>query len=177
MQPYFKHELLVGLSIIFGGILVFGITSFLLSVDIDTQAKEAAFARALIAERGAAFGALAELKQGASEAARYKEAMNKILVTQDQLIDFPRWREGLARGRGLSFSFSFQGGPTGASDSLPAYIPFSMRAAGGQENIIGFLKEVELQSPRFLINLETFSVRGGGGGYEFSGNGKVFFRE
>src|SRR3990172_6017752 len=121
MQPYFKREILIGFSIIFGGMLVFGGSVFFLSLDVDTQAEKAAVARATIVERGAALDALAGLKQSASEAARYREAMNKILVTENQLIDFPKWLEGLARGRSLGFSFSFQGAPTASSETMPAH--------------------------------------------------------
>lgn len=177
MQSYFKKELLVGLSIVLGGILIFGAASLFLSLDVFSQSEKTAAARALIAERSAALEALAGLKQSAPEAARYKEVMNKVLVTENQLIDFPKWLDGLARGRNLALSFSFQGERIASSETLPAHIFFSMRIRGGLENIIDFLKEAEFQSPRFLVRLDGFSARRDGGDYDFSANGRVFYRE
>ncbi len=176
MHSYFKREILIGFAIIFGSILVFAAIIFFVSQDVAVQAEKVVIARTLIAERGATLSALAGLKKDAPAAARYKTALNAILATQDQLFDFQRWLEGLARGRSLSMSFSFQGSPALPSAEAPGYTPFTIRTGGGFASVLGFLKDIELASPRFLLVLDTFTLRSGGGNYDFSANGRVFFR-
>ncbi|MDO8536971.1 MAG: hypothetical protein Q7R94_01860 [bacterium] len=177
MQRYFKREILVGLSVIFGSILLLGAALLLLSSDISAQTEGVVGGRDLISERAATLNALAELKRDSPVASKYREAMRKILVTRDDLLDFSRWLEGLARGRGAVFSFAFQGEPSPPTEENPGNIAFSMRVSGGLDVLLGFLEDIEYKAPRFLLSIDSFNVRADGSGYTLAGVGKVFFRQ
>jgi len=179
MQSYFKREVIIGFSIIFVSVAVFLVGGFFLSRDIALQADNVVGNRSLILERAAILDTLADLKNDAVSAADYRRAMNAILVTRDQVaLGFSDWIGGLARGRDLSFSpVSFQGSPLAPADDVPGHFLFSIRVSGEAENILAFLRDIELQSPRFLVALDRFGVQQEGSNFVFSGNGKVFFRE
>lgn len=177
MQAYFKKELIISLSIIFGSILLLGTAILFLSYDVAAQAEKVVSGRNSLLERANSLGVLAELKSGAIKAAVYRQAMNKILVTKDQLLDFRGWLDGLARGRNLTLSFSFRGETVPPSGDLPASIGFSLGVKGGLEDVLGFLKDIEFASPRFLLSLDDFSGKRDGLNYDFIGDGKVFFTD
>lgn len=175
MERYFEREILISFSIILGAILFLGTASFFLARDVSSEAKMIVSDRSLVSQRAADLSALAELKKDSAEASRYRQIMGKILVTQDQLLDFPKWLEGFARGRQLNYSFSFLGNSIEPSEETPGYTSFSLGLNGGLDGLIGLLKDIEVLSPRFLVSVDNFSTRRNDPSYSFSLNGRVFF--
>ena len=155
--------------------MVLDITSFFLARDVSSEAKMVISDRAVVSQRAAGLNALAELKKYSPEASRYRQAMGKILVTQDQLLDFPKWLEGLARGRQLGYSFAYASDSTDPGEETPGFAHFSLRLSGGLDGLVGFLKDLEFLSPRFLVAADDFNTRYDGSNYSFSLNGRVFF--
>ncbi len=174
MQEYFKKELFLDFSIILGSVLLAAVAIFFLNKDVASQAEKVSSARLSVAKQTAALGILATLKKDAPVAANYRQAMRRILITEDQLLNFPRVLESLARGRNLSLSFSPQGNPSGAGENTPGQLPFSLRLGGGLDNIIGFISDAELQSQNFLVSLDSFNLKGNGSYYDFTGGARVF---
>ncbi|MEK7195264.1 MAG: hypothetical protein AAB655_01055 [Patescibacteria group bacterium] len=177
MANSFKREIIISASVIIGSILIMSVALYFLAKDIDSQAEKVAAARFAISDKALALEALANLKNGVPKADLYKQAMDKILVSRDQLIDFPRWLDGLARSRQVAFTSSFQGNQVEPQGGLPAYVGFMMDAGGSLNNLIGFFKDVETQAPRFLVNFERFDLNGGGSEYKIAAYGKVFFKD
>lgn len=176
MPQELRREFLISFGIIIGGLIVAGAASFFLSRDVAMQAGNAAEARELIRQRAATLGALADLKKGAPQAAVYRTALDKILVSEDQLLDFPRWLDGLARGRGVSLNFSFAEGQIQPEGQVPGSVGFSVDINGRLDSITGFLNDIELGPPRFLLGLEDFKLSGEGNGYSLKIKGRIYFR-
>jgi len=147
-----------------------------LSRDLESEAEKTATDRILISKRAAALESLADLKRNSAKADAYKQAMDKILISQDQLLDFPRWLEEAARIRRLALTFSFQGSEVQPQPNFPGYINFSLDLSGPIDDLTQFLKDFERQEPRFLVSLESFDFVRDGSIYRVLTRGKVFFR-
>jgi len=167
---------IIGSVLIIGSIIVFGASFYFLSKSFDSMTKDIAADRLLIAGNTVTLGNLAELKQADQESARYKKAMGKLLVSKDQLIDFGNWLDGLARVRQIAMDFSFSGSEVAPQENLPGYINFSLDIAGPLDALTSFLKDIELQATRFLVNLDGFNAVRSDAGYRIVTNGKVFFK-
>lgn len=176
MPNHFKQEITLSLSIIGGSIIVFGVLLYFLSQDVVSQADKIVADRLVVSQRATAIEALAELKNNKPKANAYFEAMNKILVTQDQLLDFPRWLDGLARVRQVGMNFSFHGTQNPSTGSSPGFISFSLDLTGASQNLIDFMKDIEFRSPRFLATIDNFDFTRKESGYRIMANGKVFFK-
>lgn len=176
MPDRFRRELLISLFVIIGGLLIFSATLYLLSSDLSARAEKIVADRALISQRSAALEFLAESKKNTPRADVYKQAMDRILVSQDQILDFSRWLDGLARVRQVGLSFSFQGGQVSPHGDAPGYIGFSLDLNGKLDDLTNFLKDIEFQSPGFLINLDNFDLSRNGSNYRILTQGRVFFK-
>lgn len=176
MFNHFRRELIFGLAFIGGGIVVFTSAIYFFSQDLESRADKVVSDRTLINQRAAALGALADLKRDSPPADIYKRAMDKILVSQDQLLDFPRWLDGLARVRRIGLNFSFQGNQIAPGENAAGYVAFSLDLIGKLDDLVDFLKDVEFRSPRFLISLEGIDLTRNGTDYRILSQGKVFFK-
>jgi len=176
MQKYFRRHLIINLAAITVIILIFWAALSWLSLDVDSVVDKIVVDRTLIKKKAEAIGILAELKQTAPEAASYKKSVDAILPPQEQLLDFPRWLDGLARARRLNIGFDFQGRETPPQDASPGYAAFILNIGGALTDILAFVKDLELQVPRYLIGIEGFDLKETGEGYQLSTRGRVFFR-
>lgn len=176
MQDYFKRELIISFSVIGISIVFFGALFYVLAGDISSKAQKISDDRAAALERAAAVDAIAGLKQGEPEAAKYRSAMDQLLVPEAQLLDVPKWLDGLARVRQVGETFAFQGNQVPAAGDTPGYINFSLGITGNFDSMLDFLKDVELRSPRFLVQLDKVELTSLDGSYQGSTNGRVFFK-
>lgn len=176
MGSRFRRGLIISSAIIAGSFLISGVAVYLIGLDLRLQADKIGTARALIANHSAVLASLAHLKNDAAQAASYKTALDKVLVSQNQLLDFKKWVDGLARTNGLEHSFSFQGEPVLPSGDSPGYYNFSLDASGPQRNLAEFMETIEYRSPRFLSSLSSFNLTRSGDNYRISTQGNVYFR-
>ena len=176
MHHHFRKELLISFGIIAGSVVFIGLSVFFLSRDIAYQSEKITEDRVAVAQRTVSLGALASLKKDAPRAAAYKQAISQVLVTKDQLLDFPKWLDGIARGRQLSLSFSFSGSESPPQENSPGHIPFSMDVSGELDDLNDFLKDIEYKSPKFLVTMDGFDTSGGGSSYRIRTSGRVYFR-
>lgn len=176
MGRHFRRELIISVAIIAGALVIFGAAFYFLAGDLQFQSKKIVDVRAAIASRVATLDSLATLKGGAAPAAGYEQAIDRILVTQDKLLDFPKWLDGLARAHKVGSSFSFQGDPVLPQGNTPGYYSFSLNISGNLNDMADFMKDVEYQSPQFLTSLYGFDISGSGDNYAVVTSGKVFFR-
>lgn len=147
-----------------------------LSADVQAQADRIQKDRVLIRERSASIGALAELKARASQATLYEQKLNAFLPAQEQLLDFPRTLDNLARIRKVSLSFAFQGGQVTPQGGMPGAVGFTLDVAGAFPDILSFLNDVEIEPPRFLADLGSFDITRSGDSYRLLMPGRVFFK-
>lgn len=176
MHQLFRRQVVFSFSIIIGSFLVFAAVLYFLFLSLSAQSEEIIAAKAAIAEKTSTLGALTALKKEAPDAIRYEEALNRILVSRDQLLGFPGWLDSLARGRRVELQFAFGGGEADPSEVSAGYVEFSIDASGSLENLISFLEDAELKAPGFLAGLESFNLSGSGSDYRISAKGKVYFR-
>jgi len=176
MHNRFRRELLTSVAIIAGSFLISGIALYFLASDLQYQTQKIGFARAAVVSSYTTLDSFAVLKKGAAQAASYSQAMNKILVPQDRLLDFGKWLDGLARAHRIDESFSFGGEPAPPQENAPGYYIFSLGLSGKLGSIMDFMKDVEYKSPRFLTNLGSFDLSRSGDDYRVSINGRVSFK-
>ncbi len=176
MVSHFKRDLIISFSIIAGSIAVFGTLFYFLSQDLYLQSGKISADRSIINQRAATIDSLNNLKKDAPNADVYLKAMNKLLVPQDQLFDFSRWLDGIARVRQVGMSFHFNGNIVSSQGNSPSYIAFSLDLNGGIQNLLDFLKDVEFRSPRFLVRIDNFDFTKNDRGYRILSNGRVFFK-
>jgi hypothetical protein len=176
MPNHFRRELTISAIVIFGGLAIFSAVFYLLSSDLISQTGKIVADKALLAKRTATLEALASLKKDAAGAVLYKQAMDRLLVSQDQLIDFPKWLDSLARVRQIGLNFSFTGDQVPPGIDTPGYIIFSIDINGALDNLIAFIRDIELQSPRFLVALSGFDLNKTDSNYRITSQGRVFFR-
>ena len=184
MHHLFRRQIVFSFAIIAGSILVLGAALYFLFFSLSAQSEEIIAAKAAIAERTSTLEALTTLKKEAAEALRYKGALDRILVSRDQLLDFPAWLSSLARGRRVEMQSAFVSEGVDPGETNAGYVGFSIYASGGAEDIIAFLEDAELKAPGFLVGLESFDLSGGGSinltagvsDYRISSKGKVYFK-
>ncbi|RJQ29869.1 hypothetical protein C4571_00405 [Candidatus Parcubacteria bacterium] len=176
MQKYLRREFFLSASIIVLSFVVFGVGVWWYGTSLEKVTKEILVDRLLLKKRTEAIGVLAQFKSEAPVAGAYQKAMDAILPAEDQLLDFPRWIESIARARNLEAGFSFQGGAVPAQEDSAGYIGFTMSVNGSLSDIFGFVKDLELQTPRFLSSIDGFDLHGADAQYQFSSRGRVFFK-
>ncbi len=176
MNNSFRRELLTSAAILVGGVLAVSLGLYWLSNDLDDLTVKIVTGRAVIAKQTQIIGDLAELKRDSIQARVYAQAISGLLVTKDQLIDFPHWLDELARSRHVDLSFSFDNTPVPAQGDLPAYNGFSIGVGGALENDIDFIRDIESRAPRFLVNLTSFEVVRNGSDYRITSHGQVYFK-
>jgi hypothetical protein len=176
VEHEFRKKFLMQIGIASGVIAALVLATGWFAADLETQAGKVAQDRILIRERSASLTALAELKRSAPQALRYEQKLNAFLPTQEQLLDFPRTLDNLARVRRLTLNFAFQGGQTTPQGDTPGAIGFALDVSGDFEDVLGFLKDVEFEPPRFLAAFDTFDLTRSEEGYRLFTQGRVFFK-
>lgn len=176
MKNKFRRSVLVSSSIVLASFAVFSVGLYFASNNLSKEAEQVVINKDLLGRRTRILESLAELKRAAAEAELYQAQMDLLLPTQDQLIDFPRWLEGLARVHGAKVAFAFKGGGAEPTERSAGFTPFTLRVEGTYGNIVEFLKEFEIQSQRFLLTLEGVELVRSGNIHQFSTEGRVFFK-
>jgi hypothetical protein len=175
-QDNFKRHVWIGVGIIAGSMVVFGVAFYILAGNIQKQADAITVGRNTIANQSALINSYSNLKENAAAAAAYQAAMDKLLATQDNLIAFPSQIDGIARNDGVDMTFSFQGDPVPASLNTAGYVGFKLDVTGPLSGIIVFLKNIESSAPILLLKIDTFDLAQSGSGYALAATGRVFFK-
>ena len=177
MDKSFKLNVWIGVGIIAGGILLFFLLGAYLSGRIEGKSDAIAADRLVIAKRAELFANLAELKNRSAEVAKYRQKIDALLPSKDQLFSFPQTLNGLAIIHKISLNFSFKGAPIPPKTDFPGTANFSMDMNGSLENIALFLDDVEINATRFLIGVDSFDlVNISGTEYRLSAQARVFFK-
>ena len=173
MFPNFKRQVIVSAAIIGGSLVVFGIAFWQLDVTLSSQTAEIIRSRDLITGRTAAVVVLSELKNIAPQVTPYERAMNVLLPVPEQLLDFPRYLDGLAKLHNVTMSFSFQESRPSEENS-PGFTVFTLNAGGDERSVLSFLREIESPTARFLVNIGSVTVARLSNLYQLNMQGRVF---
>lgn len=172
----FKKQAWIGVGIVVGSMIVFGVGFFILAGDIQTQVQAVTAGRDTVANQSVLINSYSNLKENAPAAATYQAAMDKLLATQDDLIGFPSQIDGVARNDNVDLTFSFEGDPVSAGSSTVGYVGFKLNAIGSLDGITAFLKDVELSAPISFSKIDSFDLTQDGSNYSLDAEGRVFFR-
>ena len=119
----FKRRAWVGIGIIAGSMIIFGIGFYVLTGDISQQAALVTQSHDAVASQSALINSYSNLKKNAPAAATYQVAMDRLLAAQDDLIAFPSQVDGIARNDGVESDLFFCGRSCAAE---PERIPWGM---------------------------------------------------
>jgi len=155
MKDTFKRNLWISVSIIVGSIMLAWIGVYLLSGQITGQVKKIIADRSIVAQQATALASLADLKRDAPKAAPYENAINTLLPDQYQLIGFSEWLDGRGKQFSVTTHFSLQGTPAPSAPGTVGTAPFSADAEGSAENLLAFMKDIEIQAPAFLLSISS----------------------
>lgn len=166
----------VGLGVVIGSMVVFGVVFYILAGIISGQADAITRSRNDAANQSALINSYGNLKANSAAAAVYQTAMNKLLTSQDNLISFPSEINGIARTNGVETSVSFQGDPVPSKANTAGYVGFKLNATGPLSGITSFLQDVESSAPILLSKIDNFELVQSGSNYTLTAMGKVFFK-
>jgi hypothetical protein len=172
----FKKQMWIGIGVVAGSMIIFGVAFFILVGNIQTQADAITTSRNDIASQSALVNSYSDLKANVAEAVTYQTAMDKLLATQDNLISFPSQIEAIAQNDGVTITFSFQGDPVPAGNKTVGYVEFGLNASGPLNGIIAFLNDIESATPILLSKVDTFDLTESGSSYTLAATGRVFFK-
>ncbi len=161
---------------IIASIAMFWGAFYWLDHDLKKQTAAITEARYSIRRNAGLLETLANLKNLLPRVKLYEGKLNNLIHTRDELIDFPRYLEDLARRHNLAMNFSFQGVAAPAEAEQAGSQNFSLDISGSYDALERFLKELELTSVRYVAQLDNLDVSRQSEGYRILTRGRVFFR-
>ena len=176
MEKTFKKDILIGLAVIFGSLLLATGALFWLSRDINDRVGKIIDKRGLITQQTGLADTIATLKTGKAEADRYLSALGSLVPQKDDLFTFPKWVDGFSKNYGIGMNFAFSGGETEPSEDTLGFAPFTLTLSGPLNRIQVFLTDLESRANQFLVGIDSYSVRPSGEEYSVSVAGKVYYK-
>ena len=160
LQTNIKRPLVIA-GIVVGLSLVLGIGgSWALASYINSEVAAVSAAR-IEAARIATLGPrLATLKSQEAEADAYARVISLLLPTQEQLLEMPRVIESVGNAHSVSARLSFVGSGDPAATEIGATLPFALTATGAPANLAEFLRDIEIQNPRYTISISSADIAG-----------------
>jgi Tfp pilus assembly protein PilO len=176
MQDNFRRESWISIAVIVGSLLVYGGLVWWFDRDLEAKAKDVALSRSLINQRAKSIEVLANLKRNSREVESRQEIMAQLIPVREELLNFPRWLEGIARLHGVAMVFSFDPGTTPPQGDRPGHENFRLTANGSYEELERFFRDIEQQSSRFLLSLNSFDLVRTESDYRATVLGRVYYR-
>ncbi len=172
----FRNSLLIGTSIIVSSFIVFGVAAYFFSEAITAEAEKISEDRATINRNNQLISGLAEQKTIDPEVQKFTRAINLLLPTKDDLVNFSSWLNGLSRVYNIGVNFSFNGDAVSPEGDVAGFIRFTLNASGNYSDLVNFLRDVEMKDPRYTVSFDGFDLKRSGGDYQAGVSGRVFFR-
>lgn len=176
MEKEFRKELWVFTGIMCGTLLIGGGLLVWMNQRIVEETKKISENRFAFMQYSRTIDLLAELKRAAPVVKSYQEKMNLLLPKKDDLVEFPRWIDGLSRVNKVSHNFAFQGSMVAAQEKEPGSMGFTLDVSGANENVRNFFRELELRSNRFLTSVDSFDLAESVEAVRVLARGRIFFR-
>lgn len=167
----FKKRLTIHIGVPLAVFILLLASFFFIGGDIAVRAERIKQLRGEISFRSQANQSLASLRRDAQKASDYVFILDNILLSRDQLLDFPRRTEAVALQNNVSFSFGF-GGETPKDGADFGTINFSASSAGSFDNLLNFLKYIE--NSGYFVKIESFDLQRKESNFQGSFSGKIF---
>ena len=167
----------VSIASVLGAFLVAGAALAWLNHSLSEETGKVVEKHVVLAQYSQTVDLLADLKKVAPLVVSYQDKINLLLPRKDDLLEFPRWLNGLSRANKVSLgNFAFQGATVAEKDTDAGYLGFTLDVAGPLDGIGQFFREIELHSSRFLVGIDNFDVSQADGAARALVRGRVFFR-
>lgn len=176
MLKSFRQKIISSAVVILLCFLIFAGAAYWLSSDISQKTQKISQERALLFRFSQLAEVLANLKNNATVAASYEEKINNLLPGQEDLLNFPRWLDGVARAQNLSLRFNFQGDQVMPQGNNAGYLRFTLQITGPSQGILNFLSEVEEKTNQYLMTIDQFELSRAGSDQELDCQGLVYFK-
>jgi hypothetical protein len=177
MNTTFKRNIIISSSIILGSFMVAALTLSYFTNAVAAKALVISADRSLISKQIGSLVSLSTLKAEQPQVAVYKDAIDSLLPTDDGVLDFSQWVNGIAANDQVVAVISFTNTTNPASATKPGTTSFSIDATGSESAILAFMNDIESKSPGYLIKIAAFDLTYNNPGYEFKGQGTVFSRQ
>lgn len=165
--------MLAQIGIILAIVVVFLTMIFWLSGDISERVVKIQNQQRELVARSISLESLSSLKSDAAAAKTLSSLLENILPLKDQLINFPKDMEEIARISGMDFGTSF-GDEKSATESEPGYIAFVFTIGGNYEKIVNFMRQAE--QSRYIIQWNNVDIAEKSSVYRGTISGRVFSR-
>lgn len=176
MKNNLKKQLWISFSLVLATLIIASVALYYIAGDIAVKADKIVSDRTLIDQQTGAIAVLTNLKAQEPQAMSYEAAMENLLPTQDGLIGFGDWLNGIAATNQVSANFSFQENATLATANTPGDTGVSLSVSGPISNIENFLEDVESSSPGFLVSIDSFDLSQSNGSYQLTAQGDTYSR-
>jgi len=172
----FRKHILINLGITFGIITAICVLMVFVYGDFKAVGESIENIIKTRATKTQAISSLNLLKQNAAEATVMASKLNNALPLRESLFSFSEEMNRLARGLGLTSSFTFGNEIASGSESSPDRAEFTMNISGGREQVLAFMSAFE--SSRYFTRVKSFEFLSQGTNTSaFQGilSGEVFF--
>ncbi|MEK7181267.1 MAG: hypothetical protein AAB738_02970 [Patescibacteria group bacterium] len=177
MSGDFKHQLWITLGVFLGVILLFGGGLLALEAKVSSRVGEITNQRGLIQQASTLTETLANLKNEKQVAGGYSKSLEQLVTNRDDLVvGFSRWLESEAKLYSVGASFNFEGSEVSPTADSFGYARLSLKLSGPLTSVASFLKHLERESMRFLMNFESFNISQNQNDYSVSVAGLVYFK-
>ena len=176
MKDNFNKYLIFNFGGIFLAIIIAFVVYSFISQDITANTNKFISNRDLILRQDNALSSFSKIKEEMTQIAPYQTAMDKLLPSQNELINFPDWLQNTAGMYNVVETFSFASGTVESKGLDPGYINFSLVVDGSSDDAISFLKYIESSAPGFLLSFSSFSLLNSQNDTKITVAGKLFFK-
>ncbi len=174
-DPFYR-QLFLNIGIISVTIVLAVVGLSLLLSDVGAKADLISKYRATTALRNTNLTAIVDLQKNAAEASVYQKAIDRLLPKQDDLIGFPQKVQTLAASYNTNAQITFAGEPTSPANGVAGFVAFNLNVSGQLGDTLAFLKNLETQSPQFLVAIDTTDFSSDGSSGNITASGRVFFQ-
>lgn len=172
MQGHSRRTVFISVAVIVVSFTAAGLSFFIVNKDLSVQVDAIVKTRELIRDRAVKVVELTNLEKDVSLANTYRQSLDALLPNEDQIYDFTRYLDLLARTHRVGIEFRFDSSVSATTES-PGYATFTVGANGSAVDLVAFLKSLETQSSQYLLTVEGASISRPGGTYRLSFSGKV----
>lgn len=169
----FRFRLFVNIAITFGLMAFLGGLLAIIGFDINNRVIKIQDSRLELAKRNRFISDLADLQRDFNKISQYSSVLENVLPRRDQLFDFSKELEAAARQQNIGLGFIFSNEQAPAEDS-PGAASFSLTLQGQSDNVVSFLKKIEMM--RFITNFSGLDFTRQGDNVNMSLSGLVYFQ-
>ncbi len=152
----FKKKLLIQAIILGAGVFLLALLIILLNADINKRAEKIVQYKRELEIRNQTIALLTNSNADFERAQPMETVLSDLLPSKDQLINFPKELDTLARGYSIQIGFSF-GTENASTETDPGLIRYTMALTGFYQDIVDFLKELE--GHPYFITMDSIDVK------------------